>query len=306
MPADDPKRRKEQAEKLRKILEEKLPDAHRKLTEKRAKKPSFWYTKRESEGGIRWAEAAVDSLNERIDEQDRIISIAEADLRAAEEQLAEQAAHRLADIRTPRVKEALRWWNNEAQDLPGYARIYWQQILEDEKVIVSHYKSPDDQCATMERCREIAIWALKEIPLEVAHHLPDEADRTVDKLAHILRRHHGDKAERLIPLARQVLLASMEPAEEPVAPAPANPPADSLLSGLPPELQTELADLEPGLRNAKSVEEADGLVAQLLAKRDQELKDAGVPEQERQNRLARYDRNLQDAVRKWRRARGLL
>lgn len=304
---DDTKRRREGAQRHKQQLETKIAGEYENMRDcqRRLRTASRW-SRGEIESKIRRYRETIDSLQRKIDYEDSIIASADEELAAREAAATTYQAQYLSSIRTPRVKEALLWWNNEAQDLPAYARIYWERILKDEEDIVDAYKSDRDQCATMEQCREIAAWALREIPREVAHHLPDESDRTVDKLAEILRRHHGDRAERLIPLARQILLASMSPAEEPAPPPPAGPPADSVLADLPPELQTELADLEPGLRNAMSVEEADNLVAQLLARRDRELSDAGVPEQDRQVRLMRYERNLQDAVRKWRRARGLL
>jgi len=214
--------------------------------------------------------------------------------------LAEQAVEAVRE-RTRRVRTALAWWTTEHPHLDERARAFWTDIIGQAASYRARYDDPTGPCATAERCRELAAWALDEIPGEVRHFLTD-GPPTVEELASILRRHHGHEIEELLPRARAWQRAErLRPATEPAAAADSSP-FSNLLADLPPAMRAELSK---SIHAVMHVDDVASITAKILDHHKRRLEAEGVPNNVIDERLEALEQNLNRVAREFARKRGI-
>lgn len=244
--------------------------------------------------------ARLDELEEAGRREQKVQA---AELRRSAE-LALQEAAETVRARTARVRTALAWWTTERPHLDERARAFWTDIIGQAAQYRTRYEDPGDPCATVERCLELAAWALETMPGEVSHFLADGAP-SVAELASILRRHHGHEIEELLPLARACQRAErLRPAAEPAATlaADASPFAD-LLADLPAAMRSELSK---NIHAVIHVDDVRAITAKVVEYRKRQLEADGVAHDVIDERLASLEENLGRATREFARKRGLV
>lgn len=237
------------------------------------------------------AESNLRQQREREEELPPISALASGDPFAVGGALVREA---IVDRAYPAfLAKALTWWREERPHLETYIEANCDSILARADEITDEFQMAENFLNNTAGCRAMATWAVRHKQDDLAHYLEDPADRTIERLTHILQTWAGHEYEILLPRARVLKAARATGSHAPSLSQAEN--AERALRGKAAELETEFRGV------AMSVELVGQFERKLRAWRDEQLAAiADRPEHEIRATRTRYEILINGAVERMR------
>lgn len=194
------------------------------------------------------------------------------------------------------VKNAFAHYRSAARRPSRFVEAEAQRLVAQEARILAAYSDGTLPGATLDDCMRLAAMALREFPQEVAYWLPKLQDRSVERVAYVLRRYNGDFRERFLPAALE-LVHMRDPSAQlmPAQKAPADPirslpePLQQLIDCLP---RGQAAEVGRKLIDALTLADIGAVKREAIAAMRRELDRQGLKEQAIEEELQTFAINL--------------